>query len=210
LDISRQIACFADLLASTDENAIVGWPASAHADQSLLLFQGATLSYAEKHLIAGETVQYETRLHWIVMLGHALIAAILAVIGLSLLLTPWGSVNGSAPASGVLRWAGAACLLLGAIFFGIGLVRRNATEMAVTNKRVIVKSGLANRRTIELLLPRIESIAVEEPALGRLLGYGTVIVRGTGGTPEVFPQIAQPLQFREQVQRQIAGEPKSA
>lgn len=144
------------------------------------------------------------------MLGHALIAAVLALIGVSLLLTPWGSTNSSAPASAVLRWAGAACLVLGAIFFGIGLVRRNATEMAVTNKRVIVKSGLADRRTIELLLQRIESIAVEEPALGRILGYGTVIVRGTGGTPEVFPQIARPLEFREQVQCQIADEPKSA
>ena len=144
------------------------------------------------------------------MLGHALIAAVLALIGVSLLLAPWGSRNRSAPVSGVLRWGGAACLVLGAIFLGIGLVRRNATEMAVTNKRVIVKSGLADRRTIELLLQRIESIAVEEPALGRLLGYGTVIVRGTGGTPEVFPQIARPLEFREQVQRQIAGEPKSS
>ena len=144
------------------------------------------------------------------MLGHALIAAILALVGLSLLITPWSSVKGGETASGALRWAGAVSLLVAVIVFGIGLVRRNATEMAVTNKRVIVKSGLANRRTIELLLPRIESIAVEEPALGRLLGYGTVIVRGTGGTPEVFPQIARPLEFREQVQRQIAGEPKSS
>jgi uncharacterized membrane protein YdbT with pleckstrin-like domain len=169
------------------------------------------LSYAEKHLIAGETVQYETRLHWIVMLGHAVIAAVLALIGVTLLLTPWNSANdGVASFSGALPWAGVACVVVAAIFFGIGLVRRNATEMAVTNKRVIVKSGLADRRTIELLLQRIESIAVEEPAMGRLLGYGTVIVRGTGGTPEVFPQIARPLEFREQVQRQIAGEPKSS
>jgi len=175
------------------------------------LFQGALLSYAKKHLIAGETVQYETRLHWIVMLGHALIAAVLALVGLSLLLTPWSSVkSGEASLAGPLRWAGAGCLLVAAIFFGIGFVRRNATEMAVTNKRVIVKSGIVDRRTIELLLQRIESIAVEEPALGRVLGYGTVIVRGTGGTPEVFPQIARPLEFREQVQRQIAGEPKSS
>src|SRR5437899_3107202 len=173
------------------------------------LFQGALLSYAEKHLIAGETVQYETRLHWIVMLGHALIAAVLALVGLSLLLTPWSSLKGGeASLAGPLRWAGAGCLLVASIFFGIGFVRRSATEMAVTNKRVIVKSGIVDRRTIELLLPRIESIAVEEPALGRVLGYGTVIVRGTGGTPEVFPQIARPLEFREQVQRQIAGEPK--
>jgi uncharacterized membrane protein YdbT with pleckstrin-like domain len=169
------------------------------------------LSYAEKHLIAGETVQYETRLHWIVMLGHALIAAILAIIGVSLLITPWSSVKGGeASFASPLRWAGAASLVIAAIFLGVGLVRRSATEMAVTNRRVIVKSGLANRRTIELLLPRIESIAVEEPALGRLLGYGTVILRGTGGTPEVFSQIARPLEFREQVQRQIAGEPKSS
>jgi uncharacterized membrane protein YdbT with pleckstrin-like domain len=169
------------------------------------------LSYAEKHLIAGETVEYETRLHWIVMLGHVLIAAILALVGMSLLLTPWSSVNGGeASIAGPLRWVGVACLVVALILFGFGIMRRNATEMAVTNRRVIVKSGLANRRTIELLLPRIESIAVEEPAMGRLLGYGTVIVRGTGGTPEVFPQIAHPLAFREQVQRQIAGEPKSS
>ena len=145
------------------------------------------------------------------MFGHALIAAVLALVGLSLLITPWSSVKGGeASFAGPLRWAGAASVLIAAIFFGVGLVRRSATEMAVTNKRVIVKSGLADRRTIELLLPRIESIAVEEPALGRLLGYGTVIVRGTGGTPEVFPQIARPLEFREQVQRQIAGESKSS
>jgi uncharacterized membrane protein YdbT with pleckstrin-like domain len=167
------------------------------------------LSYAEKHLIAGEAVHYETRLHWIVMVGHALIGAVLALVGASLLITPWSSVKGgAASAAGALRLAGLACLVVAAIFFGIGLVRRSATEMAVTNKRVIVKSGLADRRTIELLLQRIESIAVEEPALGRILGYGTVIVRGTGGTPEVFAQIARPLEFREQVQRQIAGEPK--
>jgi uncharacterized membrane protein YdbT with pleckstrin-like domain len=174
------------------------------------LYQGASLSYAEQHLIAGETVQYETRLHWVVMLGHVLAAAVIALIGLSLLFAPWSSIKVGGSASADLRWAGVACLVAGAVFFAIGYVRRNATEMAVTNKRVIVKSGLANRRTIELLLPRIESIAVEEPALGRFLGYGTVIVKGTGGTPEMFPQIARPLEFREQVQRQIAGEPKSS
>jgi len=168
------------------------------------------LSYAEKHLIAGEIVQYETRLHWIVMWGHALIAAVLALIAITFLIGARSSWQGAevAPPRSLMYWVAFICLTLGAMFFCVGLVRRNATEMAVTNKRVIVKSGLANRRTIELLLPRIESIAVEEPALGRLLGYGTVIVRGTGGTPEVFPQIARPLEFRQQVQRQIAGEPK--
>jgi uncharacterized membrane protein YdbT with pleckstrin-like domain len=75
--------------------------------------------------------------------------------------------------------------------------------MTVTNKRVFVKVGLAARRTIELLLSRVESIGVEESVMGRMLGYGTVIVHGTGGTPEVFSLVSHPLEFRTQVQQQI-------
>lgn len=167
------------------------------------------MSYAAKHLIAGEQVQYETKLHWVVMLGHVTIAVILAIVGAAFLAGPWGTVHGAEEYSGAMRWAGVASLLAAFIFLAIGLVRRDATEMAVTNRRVIVKTGLMSRRTVELLLPRIESVVVEEPAMGRALGYGTVILRGTGGTPEAFRQIAHPLQFREQVQRQIAGESKA-
>ncbi len=167
------------------------------------------MSYAEKHLIADEQVQYETKLHWIVMLGHVVIALILVAVAIGLLIGARSNWQGAeAPPPNVMYIGALVCLAIGAIVFIVGLVRRGATEMAVTNKRVIVKTGLANRRTLELLLPRIESVVVEEPAMGRVLGYGTVIVRGTGGTPEVFPQIAHPLRFREQVQRQIAGEGK--
>ncbi len=98
---------------------------------------------------------------------------------------------------------GAAFFLIALIFIVRGVVMRNATEMTVTNKRVFVKVGLAARRTIELLLSRVESIGVEESVMGRMLGYGTVIVHGTGGTPEVFNMIAHPLEFRTQVQQQI-------
>src|SRR5260370_33297991 len=99
------------------------------------------------------------------MLGHALIAAVLALIGLSLLFTPWSSVSsGQASFAGVLRWVGAASLVVAASFFGVGLVRRNATKMPVTNKRVIVKSGVADLRTTKRLLPKMETIAAQEPA----------------------------------------------
>jgi len=165
------------------------------------------LSYVEKHLIPGELVQYQTKLHWIVMLGHAALAVLLdllaigIVVGWALLGT---KAKGSSIPAAVYLFA-LACFVMGGALFFIGILKRNATEMAVTNKRVIVKTGIVDRRTIEILLSRIESVAVEEPALGRLMGYGTVIVRGTGGTPEVFSKIYHPLEFREQVQRQIAG-----
>lgn len=71
------------------------------------------------------------------------------------------------------------------------------------NRRVVVKTGLVSRRTIELLLNKVESIEVNETPFGRMLGYGTIVLIGTGRTPEPFHQVAHPLEFRSQVQQQI-------
>lgn len=169
------------------------------------------MSYIEKHLIPGETIQYQTKLHWIVMLGHVATAAVLELLAITFLIASLSSSGGAkaVPPRSTMYLGALICLFAGATLFCIGLLKRNVTEMAVTNKRVIVKSGLADRRTTEILLSRIESVVVNEPAVGRILGYGTVIVRGTGGTPEVFQKIQNPLKFRDQVQGQIAGEPTS-
>ena len=53
------------------------------------------------------------------------------------------------------------------------------------------------------MLSRVESIGVEETFWGRMLGYGSVTVRGTGGTPESFVMISHPQEFRRSVQAQI-------
>jgi uncharacterized membrane protein YdbT with pleckstrin-like domain len=97
-------------------------------------------------------------------------------------------------------WGGAALVLVAAVAWGSGVLRRNSVEAAITNKRVLIKAGVLQRRTLELFLAKIEGISVEEPLLGKLLGYGTVIVRGTGGTLEAFPLIDRPLEFRRQIQ----------
>jgi uncharacterized membrane protein YdbT with pleckstrin-like domain len=166
------------------------------------------LSFVERHLISGETLQYETRLHWIVMLGHIVVALLLDLAAIALLVFYFRTRSNPNAYASILLWVAIGAFVVSLIVFAIGAIRRSATEMALTNKRVIVKTGLATRRTIELMLPRIESIVIEEPTLGRLLGYGTVILHGTGGTPEVFEQIAHPLEFREQVQREVAVPPK--
>lgn len=58
--------------------------------------------------------------------------------------------------------------------------------MAVTNKRVIIKTGLISRRTVELNLAKIENIAVDQGMWGRMMGFGKETVVGTGGTREAF------------------------
>jgi uncharacterized membrane protein YdbT with pleckstrin-like domain len=72
---------------------------------------------------------------------------------------------------------------------------------------VLIKTGIGSRRTLDLMLSRVESIGVEETFFGRMLGYGSVVVHGTGGTPESFVMIAHPQEFRRSVQQQI-GAPK--
>ncbi len=161
------------------------------------------MSYVEKHLIEGESIVYETRLHWIVLVAPITLGTLFGLTGVGMFVLSARSTGDKTVASQSLTTLGIAFLAIALIFVIRGVLLRNATEMTVTNKRVFVKVGLAARRTIELLLSRVESIGVEESVMGRMLGYGTVIVHGTGGTPEVFNMVAHPLEFRTQVQQQI-------
>jgi uncharacterized membrane protein YdbT with pleckstrin-like domain len=161
------------------------------------------MSYVEKHLIEGETIVYETRLHWIVLIVPILLGLLFGLAGVAMFVLSAQAASGKSAASESMTIIGAILLVLALFFIARGILVRNATEMTVTNKRVFVKVGMAARRTIELLLSRVESIGVEESVMGRMLGYGTVIVHGTGGTPEIFNMIAHPLEFRTQVQQQI-------
>ncbi len=79
------------------------------------------------------------------------------------------------------------------------LVARATSEFAVTNRRVVIKVGLVSRKTVELNLEKVESSGVEQTILGRILGYGTIVVVGTGGTKEPFLRIADPMGFRRAV-----------
>jgi uncharacterized membrane protein YdbT with pleckstrin-like domain len=161
------------------------------------------MSYVEKHLLEGETIIYETRLHWVMLVGPVLLALLFGLTGVGMFVLSARATADKSAAHEPLMVLGAIFFVVALIFIARGILMRNATEMTVTNKRVFVKVGLAARRTIELLLSRVESIGVEENVIGRMLGYGTVIVHGTGGTPEIFNLIANPLEFRTQVQQQI-------
>ena len=92
------------------------------------------------------------------------------------------------------------CLfLIGIPLLLLAILRRMTAEFAVTSKRVIIKYGLISRSTIELNLNKIESIGVNQGIFGRIFGYGTITVVGTGGTKEPFRAIADPLAFRRAV-----------
>jgi uncharacterized membrane protein YdbT with pleckstrin-like domain len=79
----------------------------------------------------------------------------------------------------------------------------STTEFAVTDRRVIAKSGFIRRHTLEIFLPKIESVAVRQNWLGMLLNFGTVTVIGTGGTRGSFRAIANPVSVRKKINQII-------
>jgi uncharacterized membrane protein YdbT with pleckstrin-like domain len=71
-----------------------------------------------------------------------------------------------------------------------------SSVFAITNKRVLIKVGFVRRRSLEILLSKVESIGVVQSIRGRIFNYGSITVVGTGGTGEPFAGIANPLEFR--------------
>lgn len=88
--------------------------------------------------------------------------------------------------------------------FGIGLiflikawVRYKTTELAITNKRVIVKFGFIRRSTVEININKVESIQVDQEVSGRLFNFGTLIISGAGTPQAPIPGISKPMEFRK-------------
>ena len=144
--------------------------------------------YVRDNLRSDESVVYETRLHWIMYAA----GFSLTIVGLCLLFF-----------TSALSIPGAFLFVAGVISLIVAWIRRVTSEFAVTNKRVIIKIGVIWRRTIEMNLSSLETIEVDQDVIGRIIGYGKVVIIGTGGTNEPFSRIENPLEFRKAVQSQL-------
>lgn len=157
------------------------------------------MSYVDKNLMAGEQVVYRAYRHWSIF-GWPIF---LLCVGLAFFFAGQKWRENFSPSVGNAALALAA---LAAFLTAIpAWINRFTSEFAVTNKRVIVKVGWIRRRTIELLLTKAEAIEVTQGIGGRILGFGTIVIIGTGGTHEPFERIAAPLAFRRKVQEQTVA-----
>jgi Bacterial PH domain len=77
--------------------------------------------------------------------------------------------------------------------------RRWTTEIAVTDRRVIIKRGFIRRATMEMNLQKIESVDVDQSLIGRIFDYGAVTIRGVGSSYEPLRLIDAPLKLRSTV-----------
>ena len=127
--------------------------------------------YIEKRLYEGETLRYRGQFHW---LEHAKAWLMLIVFGI---------------------------LIFGIVYFIAEMVRLSTTEFVVTDRRVVMKTGLWSADVNEIALDAIEGSSLNQGIVGRIFGFGRLSVHGRGETHINFPNMAHPQTFRAEAEK---------
>jgi uncharacterized membrane protein YdbT with pleckstrin-like domain len=145
------------------------------------------MGYVDSNLMSGEQIVCKAKIHWFIFVQ----GVVLFVVGILLF-----SVIDSTIVGAIVIFLAILSLLRAFIF-------RISTELAVTSKRVIAKWGLIRRNTIELNHSKVESFVINQSIFGRLFGFGTLVVNGTGGASAPIYNIDSPLVFRRNAMETI-------
>jgi membrane protein YdbS with pleckstrin-like domain len=148
------------------------------------------MNYVDSILEPDERIVYRTKPSWTLYAPAALLTACALVISIV-------GVNYQFEAAGAFI---AAVLALAAIVSFIpAWFRRATTEIAVTDRRIILKRGFIRRHTVEMNMQKVETVDVDQTLIGRLFNFGNVTIRGTGSTFETIRKIDAPLKLRTSV-----------
>jgi len=148
------------------------------------------MSYVQRVLQSGEKVRHVSSIHWIVYWPGAAVA-LLTVVAF------WFSETRHL--TGFWRYSAYAFLLVAVVLLVQEWLQWWVTEIAVTNRRVIYKTGLIQRQTNEMNMDKVESVQINQSILGRMLDFGTVTILGTGEGFETLRTIASPMELRNSI-----------
>ena len=146
------------------------------------------MSYIQNNLQAGEEIKYKADIHWYIF-AYPVILLLLSVFF-------------SSAQTGFFHYVSLFLLLSGLFQLIKRILLKMGTEYVVTNKKVILKSGILNRDALELVLNKCEVIRINQSLMGRMLGFGSIVVT-TGGVTNKFDFITNPIKFRNEINAQI-------
>ena len=87
--------------------------------------------------------------------------------------------------------------IIGIIIFVSMLINKWTTERVLTDSRYIQKIGWIARYTEEISINKIEEVVLSQTILGRILGYGSISISGTGSGKIILTSIDNPLDFQK-------------
>jgi uncharacterized membrane protein YdbT with pleckstrin-like domain len=155
-------------------------------------------SYVDTLLANGEEIVYKTKKHWIAPAFATITGTLLALGGLAALFGQFFTDNKFL--NGVLLWGGLGALLIGLVLLANAAVKWWAQFYFVTNQKVMKVEGVLRKSTSGSALEKINDITMEEPLLGRWLGYGTVRVLTAADESNLhYTFMRKPLEFRKAI-----------
>lgn len=149
------------------------------------------MNYIQKNLQSGEEIKYVAKLHFFLFVQPIILLLI-------------GAILASSPKeiSAMTHYSGLLILFFGIVSLLSRILIKVGSSYAVTNKRVVLKTGVISRRAVDLVLARCEGLHIKQSILGRIFNFGTITVT-TGGASSSYPYIANPLAFRKEINTQI-------
>jgi len=149
-------------------------------------------SYVNKNLGPNESLVYEARLHWISFLKP--IFFILLAITLTVLLNKYMGEHGLYG-----LYIGCGLVIISVFFFLNRLIKHKCTEIALTNCRIIIKTGFIAINAKDISLKKVEGIDIKQSIFGRIFNYGSMCVRGTGSGEVWYNRIADTHSFQKEL-----------
>ena len=146
------------------------------------------MSYIQNNLQAGEEIKYKADIHWYIFAYPVILLLLSAFF--------------SSAQTGLFYYVSIFLLLSGLFQLIKRILLKMGAEYVVTNKKVILKSGILNRDALELVLNKCEGIRINQSFMGRMLGFGSIVVT-TGGVTNKFDFITNPIKFRNEINAQF-------
>ena len=128
-------------------------------------------SFIENSLVSGETVEQKAGVSWLSQFWLYLLA--------------------------VFFMTNTYTMIFSALLILLAIMNISNTELAITNKKVIGRTGFLKKESVDMPIDRLESINIEQGLIGRILGYGKVKINGIGGNTVTIPFIKGPFAFRK-------------
>jgi uncharacterized membrane protein YdbT with pleckstrin-like domain len=153
---------------------------------------------AARYLLPHEQLVITVRQHPAKLLPALTMAAggLLAAVAVN-------GIAGSVPNAHLVVWLLAGFLLLRAL---VDVMAWSAQYIIITERRLILSSGLLGRRVTVIPLPTLQNLAFTRSTGGRVLGYGAFTFEADGQARAVIDYIPYPEQLYLEIYRLLYPE----
>ncbi len=155
-------------------------------------------SYVERAMQKDEKVLYMAQLHWIIYKGslfYLILGGLMGHFGGWFGSLLFGEGDWAGYVQTYVKYVALGIVGLGALQVFFTYIRQISTELVITNQRVIAKHGFIATTSYELMMSKVEGATIDQSVMGRVFGYGTLMVKGTGGGISPIDHVADPYRF---------------